>query len=117
MKQAHNHDPAQMALLDQERPATRRDDPETSHAAAASVGNLRASHRRVLQLFRLYGSQTDEQLMDSAKAEGWKISPSGLRTRRSELTSPRGIGIIDTGRRVKTESGRDAIVWGLADGI
>lgn len=111
IKQEHNHDPAQLALLDQAEPATRRDDPETSRVAAASVKNLRASHRRVIQLFRTYGPMTDEDALRAARADGWLVSPSGLRSRRAEVTPPRGRGIRDSGRREKLASGREAIVW------
>lgn len=78
---------------------------------------LRASHRKVLQLFRLYGAQSDQELYEAAKAEGWDISPSGLRSRRSELSPPRGAGLKDSGKRRKTLVGntgrfsRRAIIW------
>jgi hypothetical protein len=71
----------------------RSSDPETSKAAAASVQNLRASHKRVLAMFRAYGDMTDETLasyLDEAASEtGIKLmSPSGVRSRRSELSKP-----------------------------
>lgn len=112
-KQEHNHDPAQGALFNQERAATRRGDPETSRVAAANVRGVRASHRRVIQLFRTYGPQTDQEAYQAAIAEGWRVSPSGLRSRRAEVTPPRGRGIRDSGRKRKTDMGFDAIVWEL----
>lgn len=78
---------------------------------------LRASHRRVLQLFRTYGSQTDSELYEAAKAEGWQISPSGLRSRRSEISPPRGLGLRDSGQRRVTQFAvtgklaRRKIIW------
>jgi hypothetical protein len=71
----------------------RSSDPKTSKEAAASVRNLRASHRRVLAMFKLYGDMTDEQLSeslnDAEKDAGVKLmSPSGVRSRRSELSKP-----------------------------
>lgn len=72
----------------------RSSDPKTSKAAAASVTNLRASHRRVLAMFKLYGDMTDEQLTesihDAEKDAGLAklMSPSGVRSRRSELSKP-----------------------------
>lgn len=68
----------------------RRSDPATSKQAAASLtmAKMRASHLRVLQLFRLYGDMDDRTLRRVATAEGWTISDSGLRTRRSELAKP-----------------------------
>lgn len=115
IKQAHNHDQNQTTIFGQEqtRAVARRNDPETSHEAAASVQNIRASHRRVMQLFRTYGPMTDEQAYEAAVSDGWKISRSGLRTRRSELCFPRGGGIMDSGRTFKTESGRQAVIWEL----
>ena len=74
-------------------PATRKGHPETSRAAAASVQNMRASHKRVLAMFRTYGDMTDETLAEylneAAKDTGIKLmSPSGVRSRRSELSKP-----------------------------
>lgn len=74
-------------------PATRKGHPETSRAAAASVQNIRASHKRVLAMFRTYGDMTDETLAEylneAAKDTGIKLmSPSGVRSRRSELSKP-----------------------------
>lgn len=85
-------DPAQASIFDSGARARSRD-PETSKAAAASVRNVRASHKRVLAMFRLYGDMTDESLAallnDAARETGFKaMSPSGVRSRRSELSKP-----------------------------
>lgn len=114
IRQEHNHDPAQLALGPTStvtRAVARRSDPATSHAAAASVMNIRAAHRRVAQLFTTYGAMSDEEALEAAKADGWSVSPSGLRTRRGELCPPRGAGIRDSGRTRKLATGRDATVW------
>lgn len=71
----------------------RRTDPETSKAAASSVTNLRASQARILAMFRLYGDMHDKQLEaylhDAERSAGIKpMSPSGIRSRRSELSKP-----------------------------
>lgn len=72
----------------------RRTDPATSHeAAAAQEPKLRASQARVLNMFRLYGDMHDKQLLaylnDAEKQAGLKLmSPSGARSRRSELAQP-----------------------------
>ena len=91
----------------------RTTDPATSHQAAASVASLHNTQRAVYQLLALDGPATDEELLylwhDRMAAP---ISPSGLRTRRSELVD---MGYVkDTGCRRRLESGRNAIVWGLA---
>jgi hypothetical protein len=89
----------------------RRGDPGTSHAAAASVADLRASQRAVLRAFTIYGPMTDEELVlrysDHASV---RQSSSGLRTRRAELVA--GGHLYDTGQKRKMRSGRSAIVWG-----
>jgi hypothetical protein len=89
----------------------RTGDPDTSHAAAASLGDVRESQRRVHALLR-EGPATDELLFTRAFAVGWDVSPSGLRTRRHELVA---LGlVVDTGQRVALASGRQAIVWAVA---
>lgn len=157
-------DPMQRSIFDSGARARRRD-PDTSKNAAASVRNMRASHARVLAMFKLYGDMTDETLakyLNEAEREvGLKLmSPSGVRSRRSELSKPnmdrldaiararfplatfalltephqnaareqlrregfRGIDgqpttrdtLWDTGKRETLDSGRSAIVWGIA---
>lgn len=74
-------------------PRARTSDPVTSKEAAKSVRAVRASHLRILAQFRLYGDMTDEQLAlvleDAEKGAGIKhMSPSGVRSRRSELSKP-----------------------------
>ena len=93
------------------RANARTDDPETSHQAAASISpqKMRESHEAVLALFHERGPMTDAALVECY--DGPRQSPSGLRTRRRELAD---VGlIVDTGERVKLESGRRAIVWGV----
>lgn len=118
MKQEHNHSSEQLALGEPTHATAavaRRTDPATSHEAAAGLtpAKLRSSHRRVLQLFRRFGEMTDEEALQAAKDDGWVISPSGLRSRRAEVTPPRGRGIVDTGKRRKTAGGGNATVWAI----
>lgn len=87
----------------------RRSDPETSWAAAASVTDIRQSQNEVFAMFRKYGPMTDEDL--AARYEG-RQSPSGLRTRRSELVH---LGLLrDTDQRRLLSTGRKGIVWAVA---
>lgn len=84
-------DPAQRNAFD--RAHARSSDPATSRSAAASVTKLRASQARILSMFRLYGDMTDERLTeylhDAERTAGVKLmSPSGIRSRRSELSKP-----------------------------
>jgi hypothetical protein len=84
-------------------------DPETSHEAAASVEDIRKSQAWVYMALNELGSATDEQLNAFARRMGYPISPSGLRTRRSELV---GLGlVVDSGQRQRLASGRRAILW------
>lgn len=94
----------------------RRDDPDTSHAAAASISpdELRASQRAVLDCFDRYGPMHDELFVaryeEIRDAHGWPSqSVSGLRSRRDELVD--GGLMIDTGRTVVLQSGRSGKVW------
>lgn len=95
----------------------RKTDPATSHEAAASVTNITETQQAILTL--LTWPKTDEDLVDvyyqMADSNGWRhASPSGIRSRRAELTA-RGL-IEDTGGRVKLRSGRFAILWRTAQG-
>lgn len=100
-------------------PYARRTDPPTSHAAAASITEdaLRRSQKAVLSFLRSQGPTADARLVaryeQIYEVYGWpKQSPSGLRTRRRELTDA---GLVkDTGDRVRLDSGRNAIVWSAA---
>ena len=72
----------------------RSSDPETSKDAAKRVTTMRASQARVLAMFKLYGDLHDKQLIEylnaAEKDAGFKrlMSPSGVRSRRSELSKP-----------------------------
>jgi hypothetical protein len=94
----------------------RRTDPETSQDAAASITSkkIRASQSAIYSVLVESGPLCD---LDIAAAYAHRLtegtvpiqSPSGLRTRRSELVD---LGRVhDSGRRVKLPSGRESIVW------
>ncbi len=92
----------------------RRTDPETSHAAAASLDTItiRESQREVYALFLQYGPMTDEEMVAQAHLNDVQQSESGLRTRRSELVKSFDPPLIcDSEERKKLASGRKAIVW------
>lgn len=97
-------------------PFWRKSNPETSKEAALSIKPERLSRAKQSILSLLYVPMTDEALLEayntyaSAVGADW-ISPSGLRSRRSELVAA---GLVeDTGERMRLKSGRNAIVWGL----
>jgi predicted ArsR family transcriptional regulator len=94
----------------------RNTDPQTSHEAAARVSNTSATQRTILQLLAFPRSDEElvrafEELAKSGLAD--YASPSGIRTRRAELTD---MGYVeDSELRTKTASGRTAIVWMLTE--
>lgn len=97
-------------------PRARREDPLTSHIAAASVSRkaLRATQSALLVLLREQGPSTDEDIAvayeKSYSPRGWpRQSPSGLRTRRDELVK---VGLVrDTGKRRRLTTGCRGNVW------
>ena len=105
----------QLDLFSDPRTRARTTDPDTSHDAARSLTHVRESQEAVLRLFRRCGPMTDTALVSRYETVGERPvqSPSGLRTRRSELTAA-GL-VIDTGRRVRLPSGRRGIVWKADD--
>lgn len=92
----------------------RTSDPETSHEAAASLPDLRASQQAVLTVIKQIGACTDEWLVYCypATAQARELprqSPSGIRTRRKELVEQ---GLVEwTGEKRPIASGRNARVW------
>lgn len=87
-------------------PAARRSDPHTSREAAASVGNLRELQVAILRaLAEQRRALADEQL---AALIDQPASPSGLRTRRSELAAA---GLVEAGGYGKTKAGRRCQLW------
>lgn len=103
-------------------PHARTTDPITSHQAAASVTKITETQSVIIWLFEKHMYLTDEQLYayyteTMALGGAPMASSSGIRTRRSELTQ---LGYLeDSGRRAKTISNRNAIIWQrvLEDGL
>lgn len=93
------------------RAAVARDsDPLTSWDAARSLGELTQRQADVLAELRAWGPMTDERLVTLVRDQ----SPSGVRTRRSELVAA-GL-VVDSGERVESpNSHRKMIVWKVAD--
>ncbi len=100
------------------RAVARRTDPDTSHAAAASVKELTKKQKAVLAILRVLtesmGGATDEQIADAYQTNlPWERLPeqsdSGLRTRRSELVR-KGV-VVDSGERRRNRAGRQCAVW------
>ena len=90
----------------------RRNDPDPSHEAAESIGDLRPRLLAVHNMLAEYGPMTDYELTRLyAKAGLIRQSPSGVRSRRAELVKQ---GLVEwTGDKVVLPSGRRAMVWGV----
>lgn len=110
------HEPRKMPT----EAVARSTDPGTSWGAARSIpeDQLRQSQAAVLAALREFGPATDETLAERYKARrlqvDWPLqSPSGLRTRRHELTEA---GYVeDSGRLEKLPSNRWSIVWQVVE--
>jgi hypothetical protein len=93
----------------------RHTDPDTSHAAAKSVGPLTANQTAVMQVLRLLGRPvTDEDLVSEyqKRYKGLKLpqqSESGIRSRRNELDKRHGK--LEQGDKQKISTGRMARTW------
>ena len=91
----------------------RSTDPDTSHEAARSIGEMTGKRQAVLDIIRAIGRGTDEDIIDAYHSStAPQQSASGIRTRRAELTLM-GL-VVDTGERKVRSSGRGSIVWGIA---
>ena len=105
---------AMVAWIHQQLDARARStDPDTSHEAARSIGEMTGKRQAVLDIIRAIGRGTDEDIIDAYHSStAPQQSASGIRTRRAELTLM-GL-VVDTGERKVRSSGRGAIVWGIA---
>lgn len=91
----------------------RRTDPQTSHDAARSVRDLTAKQAMILAVLDSAGPCDFDDLIENYRDRGLPAqSPSGIRTRVSELVA-RGL-VEDSGDRSVLPSGRRAIVWRVA---
>lgn len=85
----------------------RRSDPETSHAAAASVG--KGVEHAILALFQTSGQWwTDDELAEHFPT----IHPPTVKSARSRLTKA-GF-LADSGQRGISNRGRAMVIWRLA---
>ena len=88
-------------------PAARRTDPDTSHAAAASITPGR-TERMILSLLYPALILTDDEICELLGS----LHPPTVKSARSRLTKA-GL-LVDTGERRPSNRGRDQIVWRLA---
>ena len=95
---------------------TKTGHPETSYEAASSLSSdkIRQSQKDVLWVFRNFGKMTDTELIEKYNRVGKpKQSPSGIRSRRSELRD-RGL-IAWSGEYRVLASGRKSRVWEIVE--
>lgn len=92
-------------------------DPETSHEAAASVGEISKTQFLVL-LTIAQGPQTDEEIVStfSVQVQNYKwvpATPQSIRSRRSELVK---LGLVSfLGEYGITSTGRRTRVWKITE--
>jgi hypothetical protein len=90
----------------------RRGDPQTSRAAAESLGDLRPKQLAVLDCLARFGPLTDEELVaryQAERASQWPLqSESGIRTRRHELALAHHVVVVGT---ASLRSGRQGRTW------
>lgn len=90
----------------------RNSGPEHSHAAAKSVCNLGRTRDAILAILKSQGPLTDEGIAFwFAHLPRVDSSPSGLRSRRSELVR---MGFVVEGGTGETAAGRNCTIWRLA---
>ena len=87
----------------------RRTDPQTSHDAATSVSNQTALRMAILCV--LAGRLLSDEQIIVCVSEIMSCTPSGCRGRRAELV--RDGYVRDSGRRAKTATGRECVLWEL----
>lgn len=91
----------------------RRSDPQTSHAAAASVVNLGRTKEMILAILRDSGPCTDEGIIEAFHRRTYPAitaSDSGIRTRRSWLVANGFVEACGTG---ETAAKRPCTIWRL----
>lgn len=89
-------------------PYARKSDPQTSHDAARSVGNITQTQSYILRALKR--PRSDEQLLEAYRAmkHAPKASDSGIRSRRAELAR---MGLIKEVGLARTEAGRQTRIW------
>jgi hypothetical protein len=99
-------------------PYTRRSDPDTSSAAAATLkpAALSLLKQWILLTLRTYGPLTHEEMYDKYQADYFWPShkEQTVRSRCNELVKDHGL-VTDSGLRRKMRDGNNAVVWKLTE--
>jgi hypothetical protein len=94
------------------QPRARNGNPQTSHDAAASIGDMTEKRQAVLDVLKHIGPATDAGIIDAYRAMSLpEQSESGIRSRRHELHL---LGLIRQVGDEENGRGRRCIVWGVA---
>jgi hypothetical protein len=104
----------------------RRTDPDTSHAAAASISDLPYKRRAVYEVLWAFGPMTDEELVRTYERNvGTELgtieipaqSPSGIRSRRSELADLKHYDpvFVEECGKARLSTGNLGYVWRVVE--
>ena len=105
--------PYQSKLFPTIEPKARSSDPDTSHDAADSVAKVAETQHAILAMLQQFGPATDQDIFLRLAEAGFRVAPSGARTRRKELQD---MGLVEwSGVKRKLRSGRQSRVWALTD--
>jgi transcription initiation factor IIE alpha subunit len=91
-------------------PPFQRHSPTSKAAAEAIKPRIGEMHEMILRFLHLWGAATDEQMQNELK-----MPANTQRRRRRELQNAKLI--VNSGRTRATQSGRQAVVWILAEEI
>lgn len=106
-------------MLDMSRVA-HRDDPDTSHTAAANLAGTEAVKLAILTLLRestdgLTAFEAQDRYIDQRAARGWpQVQPHSINRRMSDMHKETPARVRDTSRRRPTPSGATAVVWSVS---
>ena len=96
-------------LFGDEQAVARATDPQTSWDAARSVTDLTGKQKTVLEVLQYREPLTDEEIYREVRLV---MSPSGARTRRSELVRK---GLVRwSGETKRGKTGRNMRIWEIA---
>lgn len=106
---------------------SRSSDPSTSKEAgqlATTATKLRASHALILRVFEAYGPMHDKDLLDRVNSVEKNLgirkvmSPSGVRSRRSEMSKPNMERLDEIAMNItREEGGIPSRAWGSFAGL
>lgn len=95
----------QQNAFDFDPPRARRTDPSTSHAAAAAAATMAGQHcAAILEALNKFGPMGKDQIASRCRLDGVQVCRRLTELQAANLARP-------TGRKVKSDSGRDEREW------